>query len=323
MFTQPDRSIAALAAEQAGHGTRAQLLRAGLNRSTISRRAAAGHYVRVGPSTFRLASYGRTATGDVVAACLETGGVASHWTAAWVHHLTDRRRLIDVTVERSGTLQEPRLVAAEQPLVRVHSSTNLPVTDIVRHGPIALTSVARTALGLAGLVPRELAPQGLANIVGQAVDGGLATDAWLWHLLTERRCRGRNGVIALEAVLAERAHLGPTESWLEREVLRVLQEGGLPLPVTQRVVRRRGRFAARVDFLYGPEQVVLEAMGYTHHRTRAQMEADTRRANELQLLGFDVYQFTTGQVVGSPGSVLATTRSALDRRRDRDAPRAS
>lgn len=124
----------------------------------------------------------------------------------------------------------------------------------------------------------------------------------------------------MESVLAERARLGPTESWLEREVLRVLQSAGVRLPVTQRVVRRSGRFAARVDFSYEPDRIVLEALGYAHHRTRAQLEADTRRANELQLLGFDAYQFTTDQIVGSPASVVATTVEALTRAASRWLP---
>ncbi|MEZ5178337.1 MAG: hypothetical protein R2746_08630 [Acidimicrobiales bacterium] len=47
----------------------------------------------------------------------------------------------------------------------------------------------------------------------------------------------------------------------------MLDAGGLPLPVTQQVVRRNGRFAARVDFLYEPERIVLEALGYGYHRT--------------------------------------------------------
>ncbi|MEO6627873.1 MAG: DUF559 domain-containing protein [Aquihabitans sp.] len=94
-------------------------------------------------------------------------------------------------------------------------------------------------------------------------------------------------------------------------MLRILEASGLPLPSTQRVVRASGRFAARVDFLYEARRVVLEAMGYAFHRTRPQIEADTRRANELQLLGYDVYQFTADQVLSSPESLVQTVTRAL------------
>ncbi len=118
-------------------------------------------------------------------------------------------------------------------------------------------------------------------------------------------------VSELEAVLAERARLGPTESWLEREALRVLEEAGIPLPETQRVVRRSGRFAARVDFLYEGERIVIEALGYAFHRTEAQLRSDLERSNELQLQGYTVYQFTTRQIVCSPGLLARTVRQAL------------
>ncbi len=211
-------------------------------------------------------------------------------------------------------MYEVERVAEQQPRVRVHSSTNLPKDDIVLVGAIPTTSVARTALGLAALVPADLTHARLAGIIGKLVDEGLATDAWLWWLLTQRRCRGRNGVIELETVLSERAELGPTESWLERELARIIEAAELPLPRTQRRIRRRGRFVARVDFLYDDERVVIEALGYAHHRTQAQMAADLARANELQLQGYVVLQFSFEQVVSSPSWVVGTIRRALENR---------
>jgi very-short-patch-repair endonuclease len=243
---------------------------------------------------------------------LDNEAIASHWTAACLHGLVAPRPLIDVTVRRAGSTREAVADHPQQPRVRIHSSTNLPESDVVRHGAIPVTSVARTALGLAALVPRELSRRGLFDLVSQAVDLGLASDPWLWWLLTERRCRGRNGVIALETALAERTRLGPTESWLEREVIRILETAGIPLPVTQRVIRRRGRFAARVDFVYEQDLVVIEALGYAHHRSKAQLAADLERANRLQLLGYAVYQFTTEQIVATPSLLVSTVRAARE-----------
>lgn len=311
MDAAKEQGLARTARSQLGLVTRAQLDALGIARSTVTRRVASGQLVPSGRATFRLASAPLGHDVGVLAACLDVDGVASHWTAAWLHGLVPARRTVDVTV-RKGRSRAARLESAGGGRVRVHSSTNLPWDDVVRIGPIPTTSVARTMLGLAALVPVEFDAQSFGEIVATAVERGLATDPWLWWLLAQRRCRGRNGVSALETALAGRARLGPTESWLEREVLRILEAAGIPLPVTQRVIARSGRFVARVDFAYEPEGVVLEALGYAFHRSPPQMEADTRRANDLQLLGFDVYQFTTAQIVGSPGSVQRTVRDALD-----------
>lgn len=189
-------------------------------------------------------------------------------------------------------------------------TTNLPADDVTTVDQVPVTSAARTMLGLGALVPDELSERKLFDVVSGAVDRRLASDPWLWWMLTQRRCRGRNGVLNLEQVLAERSRLGLTESWLEREALRLLEADGLVLPVTQRVIRRTGRSAARVDFLYEP-RLVLEVMGYAFHRTEVQMSRDLARANELQLLGFEVYQFTARQLVTAPENFVATVRAGM------------
>lgn len=309
------QEIATRARRQHGHVTRAQISAAGVHRSSVPRWVRTGRLVQVGHQTFRLASAPRTRRGDVFAACLDLGATASHWTAAWLHGRLPPRDLIDVTVRKGKAMHAPGVGHLEQARIRVHTTTNLPTDDIVLIDAIPTTSEARTMLGLAALVPAELSERRLFEVVGRAIDGdGPATDAWFWWLLTERRCRGRNGVITLEEVLAARARLGPTESWLEREALRVLGAAGLALPETQRIVHRNGRFAARVDFLYEPA-IVLEVMGYAFHRTEAQMSADVARANDLQLLGFEVYQFTARQIVSAPEAFVATVQEALARRR--------
>ena len=170
-------------------------------------------------------------------------------------------------------------------------------------------------LGLAALVPVELSQDALLQMVSKAIDAQLATDPWLWWLLEQRRCRGRNGVIALETALAARARLGPTESWLERELLRVLARYGIRLPRVQQVVCRRGRFVARVDFAYDIERIVIEALGYGHHRSKEQMEVDLARMNEIQLTGQAVLQFPTAHIVERPAWVARTVGDLLELRR--------
>jgi len=299
-----------MARRQLGNVTRRQLHAAGWSTATIRRHVIRGDLVQVAPSTYRVAATPDGPEARVMAACLETGGVASHRTAAWLHGLLAPPPVIEVVVARAGAAAGGALAVAGKTVVR-HSTTSLPKADQASVGPIPVTSVARTALMLGSLVPGVISQAQLEQVVARATEQRLATMPWLWWLLEHRRCRGRGGVLALESALAAVDGLGPTESWLEREYLRLVREAGLPIPATQRVMRRTGRFVARVDFVFDAERVVVEVLGYRFHRTKEQIDADTRRANELQLIGFAVFQFTYDQIVRSPGQVIAVTRAAL------------
>ncbi len=303
-------AVAALAHRQHGLVTRHQLIEAGASRRTIERRADAGLLVPVGRRTFRLASHPFGPRAQVMAACLDLEAVASHTTAAWLRDLLPRRSIVEVSVVKGRSIGTGTI----PPTWRVHTSTNLPVDDVVDVEGIPATSVARTLLGLAALPDRDVSDASLVSAVEDAVRRRLASDRWLWWLLEERRCRGRNGVARFEAVLAERARLGPTESWLERELLAVLDRAGLPRPVVQRTVRRRGAFVARVDAAYPERGIVLEALGYASHASRGALSADSARASRLTLMGLDVHQFTYDQIVREPHWVVSVVRAALGAR---------
>lgn len=304
-----EKAVAELAEHQLGIVTHDQLRGVGVTPRTRHRRIAAGLFVPVGRHTVRLAGHPGGRKADVLAACLDLGGVASHLTAGWLHDLIERRRrVVDISVAKGRSVGS----GGRPSSWRVHTSTNLPDGDLVRIGPIPTTSVARTLLGLAGLPASEISDEELTSAVEDAVRRRLASDRWLWWLLEERRCRGRNGVRRFEGVLAERTRLGPTESWLERELLAVLEGAGLPLPVVQRTVCRRGAFVARVDATYAEEGIVLEALGYASHASREALTADAARASRLTLLGYEVHQFTYDQIVREPGWVAGVVRAALD-----------
>lgn len=304
-----ERAIAERARKQLGLITRRQLVELGLSRQAISRRVAAGRFERAGSTTLRVAGAIPSSEASVLGACLDLSGVASHRTAAWLHGLLPvAPPRIDVTVSKGRATENA--ATGTRPW-RVHTSTNLAPDDIVRVGVVPATSVARTLFGLAALAPHEVSSDRLLGLVEDAVRDRLASDRWLWWFLEEHRCRGRDGVIRFEEVLGRRAKLGPTESWLEREVLRILGDSGLPLPAVQRRIRRRGAFVARVDFLYPAERIVIEAMGYAAHRTRDQMSSDLRRAHALREEGLEVLSFTYDHIVHDAAWVVETVRRAL------------
>jgi hypothetical protein len=242
-----------------------------------------------------------------MAGCLDAGGVGWLRTAAWLLELKDfgPPRTIEV-LARCGT------GPGRTGLATVHRTTSLPADDITTVRDIPVTSVARTLLGLCSLVPDQMTVDRLVDVVEDAQRRRLASTRWLWWFLEERRCRGRNGVSVMEQVLIERDRVGPTESWLERELLRVVDVAGLPRPELQAVMRRKGAFVSRVDFRYPRERVIVEVEG-KGHRTRTQHSRDAEQRNVLQTMGWIVLTFTYDQLVREPEHVARMIARALTR----------
>lgn len=303
-----DRSIAERTASQLGLISFRQLDELGVSRSQRRSRCLRGHLVPVTDRVLRVAGAPRSWRQDVLAACLDVGGAAAYRTAAALHPLHGFRRRPQDPIE---VIVSERRTNKTCPLAVVHATTTLDWDeDITYIGPIPVTTVARTFLGLAALSP-PIPLEMVANAVDVAVRDGIADDAWLWWMLEHRRRSGRNGVMNLESILVDRAGLGRTESWLERQLLQVIDLAGLPRPKCQRRVRRHGAFAARVDFLYEEARLVIEVDGHGAHSTKAQRAADAERANRLQLAGYRVLRFTYDDVVRRPQVVIELIRAGL------------
>jgi hypothetical protein len=238
------------------------------------------------------------------AATLAIASPASHRSAAWLHGIPGFP-----PPERHEVLRLGRERSHDSLLAKIHTTTSLPRHDLTEVDGIPCLSVARTLMTLAALVP-EISAERVRGAVDDAVRLGLASDPWLWWRLEQLRCRGRNGVSVFEDVLTARAD-HPTESWLERELLRVLREAGVPLPVCQERIAARGAFVARVDFLYAPQRIVIEVSGVVAHASATQRAGDARRRNRLLLEGYLVLEFTYEQIVRDPQLVIDAVLDAL------------
>lgn len=296
----------AVAARQQGLVTRADLDR--LEVTPRQRRTLLGGHALepVGRRTFRVGGAPVTPSSTLLAACLDTGGVATEASAGWLHRLgrlSAPRRPVVLVLRPGGDHRSP--------LAEVRTTTWLPRHDVVEVDGIPCLSVARTLFSLAaadvdgGVLLRDL--------VDEAVRDRKATDAWLWWVLEHLRCRGRGGVAVLERILVERAGGAVTESWLERELLALLSRSGVPLPECQTRVRHKGAFVGRVDFIYPELHIVIEVSGHRTHSTRAQRASDARRRNGLQAAGLQVLEFTFDDVVTDPDYVVASIVEARAR----------
>ena len=301
-----ERRMREAALAQHGLVTREDLRRVGVTRGTRRGLVSSGALEVVGRQTFRIGGAPETVRQRVLAACLDTGGVATAGTAAWLHGLDGFQ---------SGS--PPEVVVARpqsdyrSPIARVHTTTWLHADDLVSIDGIPSLGMARTLFSLAAAVPGELGFDRVRGAVDEAVASDKATDPWLWWRLERLRRRGRNGVSVFEKILTARAGGEVTESWLERETLRVLRSGGLPLPECQVRVNLRGAFVARVDFMYVDQKLIVEVSGYRWHRTAAQMADDLRRRRELTLTGHQVLEYSYDDVVGSPEVLVAQVAQAL------------
>jgi very-short-patch-repair endonuclease len=79
----------------------------------------------------------------------------------------------------------------------------------------------------------------------------------------------------------------------------------------QQVMGNRTGKLIRVDFHVPDTRLIVEVLGYRHHRTKLQMQIDAERVNRLTLAGYLVLQFTYDHVVTTPDWVAEQVAAAL------------
>ncbi|MEY2522552.1 MAG: hypothetical protein QOJ66_1117 [Ilumatobacteraceae bacterium] len=191
--------------------------------------------------------------------------------------------------------------------VVIHTSEQLDPIDRETVGGLPVTAPARTLIDLSGIAPRGV----LSAALDGALRDGLISEAFLHKRINALRGKGRYGIPNLLAVIEGVEITRGAHSWLEREVLRLLDAANVAPPATQEVLGRRGDRLIRVDFLFPGTPLVVEALGYRWHRTGAQMRIDSERVNRLTMDGYLVLQFTYSHVVERPDYVVGSIVEAL------------
>lgn len=189
----------------------------------------------------------------------------------------------------------------------VHTAFDLPRIDRSLAFDLPVTSPARTLIDLA----KSHGAERLTTALDGALRDGLISEDFLLRRICALRASGRYGIPNLLAVIEGSEISRGAHSWLEREFLRLMSVAGLPRPLPQQVLSRRGDTLIRVDFRFAGTPVVVEVLGYRWHRTRTQMIVDAQRYNRLILDGFVPLQFTFDAVVSDSDTVVRTVLEAL------------
>jgi very-short-patch-repair endonuclease len=295
----PDAEIAQLAFKQHGVVTLEQLRQAGLGTGAIELRVRNGRLHRLHRGVFAVGHTRISQEGRWLAAVLALGpgAVLSHVSAAalWgIRHSSSA--YVHVTVPTAGGRRRRRGIV-------VHRCLSLGPTDIGEEQGIAVTSVSRTLLDLAGM----LAPSRLER----ATERSLALR--LFDLRAVEAVLNANprrpGAASLAEIVA-RIHAEPslTRRELEALMLDLCDAHRIERPEVNVLVE-----GLEVDFLWRAQRVIVETDGLEDHGTPTAFHRDRERDERLIVLGYRVVRFSYRRVVREPAAVAATLRALLGR----------
>ena len=298
-----DQLLAELASRQYGLFTRAQAIGMGASLSMIMRRVEAGRWIVVAAGVYSLPGFAPSWRRDLMGACLEAGpgAVSSHEAAAALHKVPSFPTGPVVVMLTHGDHQHLELG-------RLRQSTDLAAHHCTVVDRLPVTTVARTVVDLAGVIR--------SGRLRYAVEDVLAARACTLDDLTkchaELSRRGKRGLATLGLILRG---LGPgpvrSTSELERLLLRVLRNGGLPEPVREYDAPWDRNAPGRVDVAYPWVRAILEADSRRWHTRERDFEVDRRRDRLAQLAGWDVYRFTWHDLKHDPEEVVSTMEQVL------------
>jgi hypothetical protein len=278
-----DRRIAGLATRQRGLLGRWQIIALGLGPSGIDDWVARGrlHIIHRGVYVLGHSALARGAAWLAAVIACGPGAVLSHRSAA---ALWDIRRSSMSGVEVSIASTAGRM---RRDGIVLHRVPTLRADQVTIHDGIPVTTVARTLVDLAEVVPFRA----LERAADQA-ETVRRFDLASLRAVIEANPR-RRGCVRVARLLDEHA-IGTTltRSELEERFLAICAEAGLPRPeVNSRVA------GLEVDFLWRAQRLVAETDSRRYHATRRAFERDRERDAMLLVAGYRVVRFTERRLV--------------------------
>lgn len=298
-----DAAVLELASRQYGMFSRAQADERGITQRMLDRALAAGRVTHEAEGVYGMPGWPESWWRRLWRAYLATGphAVVGFETAGAVQRLTNfpKGRLVLVT---------PHGDHHWHGLAEMRQSTDLVDGHIeVVHG-LRVTTTVRTLFDLASVTGAGR----LAVAVEDAHITGQCRLEELHAFYTELRRRGKRGMKKLGKILAERGPgYVPSQSWLQRRMLKILADSGLPRPRIEVQLPWRTERESRCDALYERERVLLEADGRRWHTRVDQMAEDRKRDREARLHGYSPFRFVYQELRYEPEVLVDTVREAL------------
>jgi very-short-patch-repair endonuclease len=294
--------VVELATNQDGPIADWQLIDLGLSRSTIDSwlRSRRLHPHHRGVYTLGHRAFGPNGRRWAAVLACGPGAVLSHRSAAAVWGIRpDNRPRIDVTVASRGR--------ASRKGIQVHRVRRLDPRDVTKIDGIPVTTLARTLLDLAEVVPMNQ----VRRAINEADDLKLFDLKAVNELLS--RSNGRRGVKPLTAALIAVVPEERTRSDLEEAFLAFCEERDIPRPKVN-----RGRAGKEIDMVWPEHNLIVELDGYQTHRTRRAFEEDRRRDAAHLLDGIRTVRATDRWLSKEPDDLERTLKGLLTRRAGED-----
>ncbi len=274
-----------------------QLKALGFSPAAIEHLIADGRLFRLHRGVYAVGRRSVTQRGDWMAAVIAVGAGAllSHHPAA---------ALWDLRIRQPGPIDVTLHCKNRHPRQGIKTRRGaLHPDDRAKIDGIPVTSIARTLLDLAGVLPAHQ----LQRTYERAQRLELLDLNALSNLLA--RSNGRRGVTPLKALLAyDPSAAAAAESELERMFIDLLREAELPTPQVGALVE-----GYLIDIYWPQAKLVVELDGYAFHSARDAFERDHHKRAALRLAGIEVLSFTFRQVDLDPAFVIDAVRRMLAR----------
>jgi hypothetical protein len=300
--------VADLATSQGGPISRRQLLDLGLTKGAIDtwlRRGRLHSYLR---GVYLLGHEAITLKGSMMAPVLAYApdGVLScqsggHW---WGFHRTSRA-LVDVTV--------PGRSKRKQDGIDLHLVRSLDPRDVTEHEGVPITTVSRTLLDLAELLPHRRLKRAVEEADRLRLFDGIAMEELL------ARSPGRRGLKPLRSLLADFSYDPLSRSEFEALFFDFCVEYGLPVPTMNAPI-----LEYTVDAHWPGTSLIVELDSRAFHLNAKAFEDDRLRDAELMLSGYRVVRVTYNQLTRHPRALAQRlSRLLADPRLSLPSPRSA
>jgi len=292
-------------ARQYGLVTRSQAIDSGLTRHQIEGPIRRGEWVIVEPSVYRHATVTSSWHSTLLAACLASGGLASHRCAAslWGIDGYQEPKIEIVLPKTSGYRNASHLV---------HRTTQWDRIDQVWRAGIPCTGIERSILDLgAVLTIRRLelaAESALRQQLLEWID--------LRSCLIRHSRKGRNGCGRLRLLLEARHgdEPLPLSAW-SNLVRDIIVDAGLPRPELEwDVLDSDARIITSLDLAWPDRLLAIELDSIRWHLNRKSFEKDRQKRNRARLAGWMIHELTWSTSVNDRSALVSFVKSAIESR---------